>query len=773
MKFSEKWLREWVNPEISRQALVDQLTMTGLEVDGVEPVANDFSDVIIGEVLTVENSGDNGAAQCTVDIGRDKSVTLASKAANLRAGLRVAVNGEQLYSEAELGIGDNAQDAYVLPQDAPVGTDCRQYLYLDDCSIDIDLTPNRGDCLSIAGIAREVSVLNREPLNELDVTPQAVSATHEKADLNVTLSAPEGCPHYVGRSIYGVNPQAATPLWMQEKLRRGGIRSIDPIVDITNYVMLELGQPMHAFDLSTIEGGIDVRFAKAGETIDLLDGQTKTLSDHDLVIADHQKAIAMAGVMGGDATAVKPTTRDIFLESAHFAPPIIFSRARKHGLNSDSSYRFARGVDPELQVRAIERATELILEYVGGQAGALVEVRDETHCPKPKVVPLRSARLERVLGFPVSDEVIVDVLERLGFGVFLQGDRFEVHVPARRFDIEIEVDLIEEIIRIHGYDKIPDKAAMAALQMLPIEQTALDERQAADHLVARGYQEAIVYSFVDPQLQSLLFPDSEALPLANPISQDLSVMRMSLWPGLIQTLRHNQHRQQNRVRLFESGLCFINQEDGLLQERRISGLASGSAYPEQWAMAQTQSLDYYDIKADVESLLALKPGAERIQYQAVEHAALHPGQAAQIVKDGVVLGWVGALHPRIQQHLELAEPVYLFELRFDALQQNQLPQYQPISKFPAIRRDLSFTVNVEVSAQAIEAQVRQIAGDWLQDVHLFDVYQGEGVNPGEKSVALAMLLQHPDRTLTDPEIAEVVEHVLQTLTTTFAISLRK
>ena len=792
MKFSEKWLREWVDPPVSTEELAHQLTMAGLEVDAVEPVAGAFSKVVVGRVLKVEAHPDADKLRvCEVDVGGDEPLPIVCGAANVREGLRapVALVGAKLpggfkikksklrgvpshgmlCSASELGLAEQSEGLMELPDDAPVGADLREYLDLDDVTIELGLTPNRGDCLSIAGVAREVGVLNRVPVEGPEIPPQANAI---KDTLTVHLEAPEDCPRYVGRIIRGIDPAATTPLWLQEKLRRSGLRSLGPVVDVTNYVLLELGQPMHAFDLARIAGGIHVRRATAGEKLTLLDGQEVTLTEGTLVIADDHRPLALAGIMGGAESAVQDATTDIFLESAWFAPQAIAGRARSYGLHTDSSHRFERGVDPELQLQALERATFLLLEIVGGQAGPVIEQVVSEHLPRRAPVRLREARIERVLGTAIAGDEVADTLSRLGMRVEAGEGGWQVTPPPFRFDIAIEVDLIEEVGRIHGYDNLPETTPAVPLRMPERPEARVPLARIRERLVDLGYAEAITYSFVDPDLQKRLDPDHPAIELANPIASDMAVMRTSLWPGLLQAAKYNLNRQQNRLCLFECGLRFIRQDSEIKQEMMVSGVLSGSVAPQQWGISP-RNVDFFDAKGHVEALLELTGRRADFTFKADSHPALHPGQSAAIVHaDRGTVGRVGALHPAQASALGLSQEVYLFELQADILQSGEVPKYRPLSKYPSIRRDIALVVDADIPAETVLEAIREAGAEHLTDIELFDVYTGEGIDLGRKSLALGLTLQDLSRTLKDTEVEAEVNHILDVLKNKLGATLR-
>jgi len=790
MRFSFGWLREWVDAGLSPPQLGHQLTMAGLELDALEPAAPAFAGVVVARVDAV---GPHPYADklkvCRVDDGNGllqvvcgapnvhegMVAPLARVGAQLpgdvaveAAPLRGVESAGMLCSARELGLGEAQEGLMALPSDAPLGRSLWDYLALDDSVLEIDLTPNRADCLSIAGIAREVSALTGASLHSPEVAPLA---PQHDSQLPITVDSPGGCPRYAGRVIRAIDPQAETPVWMQERLRRSGIRSVAAVVDVTNYVMLELGQPLHAFDLDRLEGGIQVRQARADEPLTLLDGRTVALDPHVLVIADDAGAQAMAGIMGGQASAVGPDTRDVFLESAFFTPSSVAGRARRFGLHTDSSHRFERGVDPELQVIALERATELLLSIVGGDPGPVTRTEDPGQLPARAIITLRSERVRALLGTEVAAGEVERILTSLGCEVWPGDDGWIVRPPAFRFDLAIEADLIEEIARVHGYEAIPSSAQAftPAMRWRPEGMLGLERLRAA--LVDRGYHEAITFSFVDRETDRLLMPDQEPLALSNPLSADLSVMRTTLWSGLVKALRHNINRQQARVRLFETGLRFVLREDGLAQETMFAGVAAGEVYPEQWGLP-SRGVDFFDVKGDVEALLDLVPRGEAVRFRQGEHPALHPGQRAAIDLGDRQLGWLGALHPTIAGALDLEGPIFLFELDAAMLRRGSLPHYRPLSRFPAIRRDLSLLVDEDVSAEAMAAAIRAAGAAHLREFHIFDVYSGQGIPTGRKSVALGLILQDLSRTLTDDEVDGSVRRIVSQLEQQLGASLR-
>lgn len=801
MKFSENWLREWVNPEISTQELSEQLSMAGLEVDGVEPAAAEFTGVVIGEVVECSKHPEADKLQVTkVNVGpagEGELLDIVCGAKNCRLGLKVAVamvgavlpgdfkikkaklRGQpshgMLCSFSELGMADDSDGILELPTDAEIGQDVREYFGLDDKIIEIDLTPNRSDCLGMKGIAREVGVLNN-----IDVTPVQINQQTPCIDdeVSIELVDADACPRYLGRVIKGINLNASTPLWMSEKLRRSGIRSIDPVVDITNYVLLELGHPMHAFDLSKIEGGIKVRKANPGEKLVLLDENEVELSESTLVIADHQKALAIAGVFGGLHSGVTAETTDVLLESAFFNPVTMAGTARSYGLHTDASHRYERGVDYELQRSAMERATELLIEVAGGQAGPIVEAVSETNLPQSQAVVLRRARLDRVLGHKVSDEEVTTILSRLGLNVEHKGDEWHAVSPSFRFDISIEEDLIEEVARVYGYNNIPNVAPVASLNMPRRSEAKLDKNTFAELLVDHDYQEAITYSFVDPKVQEKLFPHLKGLTLPHPISAEMSVMRLSLWSGLLPTAVYNQNRQQPRVRIFETGLRFTpdsEAEMGICQEPMLAGVVTGSVANEHWS-DKSRPVDFYDVKADVEALLD-KCVADEFTFAPIDAddpltVALHPGQTAKILRNSEIVGYVGAVHPAQEKALGLNGKTFVFELELSKIQTRAIPDAQPVSKFPSNRRDLALVVKDAVNSGDLLSEIKKVGGNQLVDLNLFDVYRGEGIDDGYKSLAISLVLQDVNKTLEEQEINTKIDQVVQTLTEKFDATLR-
>ncbi|MDU6434416.1 MAG: phenylalanine--tRNA ligase subunit beta [Pantoea sp.] len=743
----ERFAQRRYRPALDSAALSEQITMAGLEVDGVEPVAGAFHGVVVGEVVECGQHPNADKLRVTkVNVGGDRLLDIVCGAPNCRQGLKVAVatvgavlpgdfkikaaklRGEpsegMLCSFSELGISDDHSGIIELPGDAPIGMDIRDYLKLDDNTIEISVTPNRADCLGIIGIARDVAVLNSLPLTAPAIEPVAATIGDT---FPIRVDATDACPRYLGRVVKGINVKAATPLWMREKLRRCGIRSIDPVVDITNYVLLELGQPMHAFDLDRIDGGIVVRMAEEGETLTLLDGSEAKLSSDTLVIADHHKALAMGGIFGGEHSGVNEETQNILFECAWFEPLAITGRARRHGLHTDASHRYERGVDPALQYKAIERATQLLLEICGGQAGPVIDQTHEAALPPRATITLRREKLDRLIGHVVTDEQVTDILTRLGCDVTAGQGEWKAIAPSWRFDMAIEEDLIEEVARVYGYNNIPNVPVQAGLVMTQHREANLSLKRAKNMLVDKGYQEAITYSFVDPKMQQLLHPGEEALILPSPISSDMSAMRLSLWTGLLSAVVYNQNRQQSRVRLFESGLRFVpdTQADlGIRQDLMLAGVLSGNRNEEHWDLAR-QTVDFYDLKGDLESLLDLTGKLDDIRFRAEANPALHPGQSAAIYLHDERIGFIGVVH--------VAENV------------------------PA----------ADIIAECKKVGVNQVVG-----VNLFDVYRGKGVEEGFKSLAISLILQDTSRTLEEEEIAATVGKCVAALKERFQATLR-
>lgn len=792
MKFSEQWLRGWVSPQVSRDELVARLSMAGLEVDSVTPAAGDFSGVVVGEVLGTEQHPDADKLRvCQVSNGVE-TFQVVCGAPNVRPGLKIpfAMIGAELpgdfkikkaklrgvesngmlCSQAELQIGEGSDGLMELPADAPVGQDIREYLGLDDASIEVDLTPNRGDCLSLAGLAREVGALYAAPVTRPVVA--SVPAVHDEVR-SIEVLAPAACPRYLGRVIRNVDLSKPTPLWMVERLRRADVRSIDAAVDITNYVMLELGQPLHAFDLAEINGGIRVRMAEEGEKLVLLDGQEVTLRSDTLVIADHARALAIAGVMGGEHSGVSATTRDVFLESAFFDQIAVAGKARSYGLHTDASHRYERGVDWQLAREAMERATGLLLDITGGEAGPIIETVSEQHLPKIAPVTLRAQRITQMLGMEMEPVEVERLLSALGLNIRADGaGQWHVEVPSHRFDISLEVDLIEELARLYGYNRLPVRYPQARLAPQAKAEARSDLPELRRLLVARGYQEAITYSFIDPRQFELFSPGVEPLLLANPISNDMAAMRSSLWPGLVKSLQHNLNRQQDRVRLFESGLRFVGQLDGLKQEPMLAGVVCGSRLPEGWAQGR-DVVDFFDVKADVEAVLGFAGALDAFTFAPGKHPALHPGQTARIERDGREVGYVGAIHPELSKTLGLDRPVFVFELVLAEVALGKMPKFQELSRFPEVRRDLALLADRDVASSAVLEVIRENAGEWLTDLRLFDVYQGKGIDPHRKSLAVGLTWQHPSRTLNDDEVNTATQNILTSLETRLNATLRK
>ena len=792
MKFGELWLREWVNPPVSTETLADQLTMLGMEVEDVAAAAPILDGVVAGRVESVEKHPDaDKLFVCTVTKDAASAVVVVTGAPGVKPGccypyagvgtvlpgsaeiketdIRGVASTGMLCSAAELGLSEEADELFLLADDSMPGAAISGLIRLDDRVFDIGLTPNRGDCLSINGIAREIAVINQMPFDPpVNTSPVVAGHDHSRS---INLVAPDGCPRYVGRIINNIDISRPSPLWLREKLRRCGLRSLNPVVGITNYVMLELGQPMHAFDNAKLTGAISVRYAAAGEEITLLDGESRVMPADTLVIADTERALAMAGVMGGLESAVSDNTRHVFLESAFFTPLVVAGRARQFGMHTDASHRFERGVDFMLQRRAMERATQLIMEICGGEPGPVTEAVVEQALPKRPNVGLRSTAAKDLLGEAIDMKQCAGILTRLGLEeIASDADSRHFNIPSHRFDISIEADLIEEVARIYGYRNIKSALPPANLAMRkPDFRERLDLMRRV--LVNRGYQEAVTYSFVSHTLQSRLFPEVESIVLLNAISTDMERMRLSLWPGLLTALQHNLNRQQERVRLFETGKIFSSNGE-IQQSLVIAGVSYGKVEPEQWD-SRAESADFYDIKADAEAVLAACCGPNSAEFRPVSCAALHHGKAAEIIYDGRRIGLVGTLHPRIQSNLEIAEEVCLFEICLESVPEEIQSKLRIISKFPTVRRDLSILVDNEVPASDLLKNVATAASDLLSNLDLIDVYQGQPVAEGKKSVTFGLTFQQTSDTLTDLEVDSAVVHILDSLSSVFGAQLRE
>ncbi len=785
MRFSINWLKQWVELDLSNAELAGKLTASGLEVDTVTPVAADFSDVVVAKITACGPHPNADKLQiCTIDHGADESVQVVCGAPNARAGISIplarvgAVMGEDFKirkaklrgvesfgmacSARELGLSDDHSGLMELPQDAPVGMDLREYLELDDQAIEVELTPNRADCLSIQGVAQDVSASCQVRLQPLEVTPAEVTVDDT---IEVTLEAADDCPRYVGRIIRGIDPAAATPLWMIEVLRRSGIRSISATVDATNYVLMELGQPMHAFDLDKLQGNITVRRGRSGESIELLDGKQVELDDSLLAICDERGPVALAGIMGGLHSGVTESTTRILLESAWFKPATISGKARDLGLHTDASHRFERGVDPQGQVRAIERITQLLLDITGGQAGPLVHAVSEVHVPVQNPVRLRHARLNRVLGIEIAAAEVTRIFTDLRMQPQFSDDSWTVTAPSDRFDIEIEEDLIEEVARIFGYDNIPAAHPAGELNPGVISEGCVSLRLIQQALCAAGYQEAINYSFTSHSQLAQFRMDEHVLPLANALNADLEVMRTALLPGLMETLSRNLRRQQDRLRFFETGTVFV-QRDSLTESAHVAAVACGNAMPEQWGL-QARKTDFFDLKGDLEAMLSLRGEdsalLDEVEFRPAELAWLHPGQSAMVAIRGEDIGWAGSIHPLILQQLEIRDPVLAFELDIDLLSKRETPNTNIISRFPSVRRDLALLIPEKINFAEVRRNVIDLSGDLLANLVLFDLYSGQNVEKGYKSLAIGLILQNVSCTLTDEVVDSLVQNVVQGL----------
>ncbi len=792
MKFSENWLREWVDPNLDSAALVHQLTMAGHEVDDFVVQGANLKDVRVAEVMSVSKHPDaDKLSVCQVRTGKGATVEVVCGAPNVRQGMKAAfaapgvelpnglklqrttirgvVSNGMLCSAIELGLGDESDGIIELPQDAPTGADLAGFLALPDTILEVNLTPNRGDCFSVSGLARDLSAVTGSSLLPRD-QPAVVVTGKDKH--KVVIDTPAACPRFAGRVIRNIDADAASPLWMQERLRRAGLRSIHPVVDVTNYVMLELGQPLHAYDRDRLTGTIRPRFARPGEKLVLLDDREIELHEDTLVVSDDSGPIGLAGIMGGRSTSVSPQTVNVFLEAAFWPQDVVAGRARRYALHTDASLRFERGVDPALQGKAVDRATELLLGICGGAAGPLTDVVDQQHLPQPAEILLRRSQLSRLLGIDIETEVVERILKSLQIDLERQGDGWSARVPRFRFDLRIEHDLIEEVARIFGYDRIPERTDVAELPLGDVTEARVDLELVADTMVARDYREVVTYSFVDPGTDRLLTGRSSELVLSNPISSEMAVMRGSLCTGMLAAAVMNLSRQQERVRLFEIGKSFHGKLDAPVETMRVAGLAIGPALGEQWA-DKARTVDFFDIKSDIQAVLALTGSASDFTYSPTDIDSLQPGQAAAIRRHDIAVGYVGKLHPAVAKQLGLRKDVFLFELDADAVFSAKIAVASPVSRFPSIRRDIAVIVKDEVSAAQLQHAVAQALPDLIREVRIFDVYKGPGIEAGLKSIALGLILQETSRTLTDQDADFAMQTVVRKLQLDYGAELRE
>ncbi|QBZ83685.1 Phenylalanine--tRNA ligase beta subunit [Hydrogenovibrio crunogenus] len=781
MKVSESWLREWVNPEWDTNTLAEELSLAGLEVDGIEPVAPAFTHVVVAKVISVEKHPDADKLNVTqVDIGADEPVQIVCGAKNVVAGMKaccatvgavlpgdfkikkaklrgVPSNG-MLCGASELGLPDDGVDGlHVLPDDAPVGMDLREYLDLNDQVIDVDLTPNRADCLSIAGVARDVAAIGNVPFKQ----PFENITVDKSGDCSQSIEVVDahGCPKYLGCLVEGYDTTAKTPLWMKQRIERAGISPKNLTVDITNYVMLELGQPMHAFDADKLQGTIQVRMAHPDEKLMTLDEKELALKADTLVIADEKGPVALAGIMGGLHSAVSDTTTRLFFECAHFAPLSIIGKARQYGLHTDSSHRFERGVDAFLPEKALERALQLFTEIAGGQVSNVVSAINDLNLHQPKAIQLRPERIAKLLGVEIADNDVEAIFKRLHFKVEKNASGWALTAPSYRFDMEIEADLIEEVGRVFGYNNLPETEVQAPMRLPTLPESEQELYLVRKALVNRGFHEVVTYSFVEEKLQQNMMPDIPYLCLQNPISDDMKAMRTTLFPGLLQTISYNQKRQQNRIRIFESGLVFTRYHDKTQQTPVIGGAIVGDLNPANWS-GENRPVDFYDLKGDVETLLAMSHVQDKVRFEPAEFAIFHPGQSAALILNGQTVGLMGQLHPGLVKSTGVSGKVFLFQMDLATIMETKVPAAKPISKFPEVQRDLAFVVDEALPVQKLLDAIESVQSDILKAVEIFDIYQGEGIEETQKSIALTLKIQHQDRTLQDEEVDQLIEQVI-------------
>ncbi|MBS0578800.1 MAG: phenylalanine--tRNA ligase subunit beta [Proteobacteria bacterium] len=794
MKVPYAWLNEWVKVPWPAPELGARLTMAGFELESLAPAAPEFSKVVVAQILTAEPHPQADKLRvCKVSIGSGDPFTIVCGASNARAGLTSALamvgahlpgglhikaaklrgveSQGMLASGKELGLSENSEGIIELPADAPLGASLREYLVLDDPVLDLNVTPNRGDAMSVLGIAREVAALSGTRISGPAIP--AITPAHPDR-LKVRLEAPEGCPRFAGCIVRGVDNRAETPVWLRERLRRSGLRSISPVVDITNYVMLETGQPMHAYDLAKLEGSLSARWARAGERFALLDGREVRTDDDMLVIADEAGPVGLGGIMGGARTAVSEGTRDVYFEAAFFSPGAILGRGRRLGLVTDAQQRFERGVDPTQQGRAIERGIALLQGFAGGAAGPLDVYAAEAHVPQRTAVSVRSSRIARLLGTQPEAARVSAVLEGLGMRVTPESAGWRVVPPPHRFDIAIEADLIEEVARLIGFDAIPEADAVLPQIFHPLPEAHPAESALLEALAARGYQEAITLAFVDPAVQGKLFPQTPALPLSNPIASDLAVMRVSLWPGLLRAVLENQHRQQGRIRLFEHGTRFAVEGSATREVDSLAGVAYGARLPEQWGIskAERHPVDFYDVKADLSALLAATGDAASFSFETGSIPALHPGRCARVLRRGVPVGWIGELHPALVRSMDFTYAPVLFELDVAGLGVRRI-SYQEISRFPQVRRDLAVVVDESVALSSLAERVILASSSLLRDFRVFDVYRGPGLEEGRKSIAFGLIFQDISRNLTAEDVERLMSSVVADLRENLNATIRE
>ncbi len=782
MQFSENWLRTWIDPQVDTETLAHRLTMAGLEVDAIEPAAPAFDNVVVGEVKSVRPHPDADKLRVTEVFDGETTHQVVCGAPNVREGMRAPLarvgatlpNGMKikkaklrgepshgmLCAADELGLSSDHSGLWDLPADAPVGADLREWLDLDDAVIELGITPNRGDVLSIAGLARECAALFDAAIQAPQTrAPQTSSAYAQTA----AIEAESACPTYLTQVVEDIPPRGETDLLLAERLRRAGINTVEPIVDILNYVMLETGQPMHAFDADKLEGDIRVRWAAEGETLAALNDQELTLNADCLVISDQQSPIALAGVIGSAPSGVTGETRRIVLESAHFTPGAVAGRARRFGLTTDAAFRFERGVDPNLPRAAIDRAAQLITEHLGGQAGPMQEAEGGETIPSPAAIALDMTWAINRLGIEIATDKAAHLLGQLGCDVQADSDRLEVVPPTRRFDLAIPEDLLEELARLIGYDnfRAPITRMTPEIGLPPV--TTNTTAHIGELMADRGYFEAITYSFVDRDLDQAITPGSAPIELANPIASQMAVMRQSLWPGLLEAVAHNQKRQQPAIRLFETGHRFAGTTAADSRESaELAFVIAGQAGMEQWAQANRPA-DFYDIKGDLVDLLEGLGLASATTFRRAEHPALHPGQSAEILVNDEPVGEIGSLHPNTLKTFDLKGPVFICRLSLEGIGTRPLPQSRPLSKFPQVRRDLALVTPISLPFATLAAAIRSAGGDFLQRVEPFDRYVGEGVAEGKQSLAVKLVFQNDERTLTDDEITDTINHILDNL----------